>query len=221
MFLTMSLLLICCSDNDSNLDTVIFKDLVLENGEIIKMSFDDNGSALFETAHMEKLYSEFVSLNPKHGIYISDTRKHPIIVSSIEKAIEFDQIDNPISNLKANSRATASFYDDRNFRDRRLTVTTTTCIEDDDLRNTYSTVPRKRGFNDKTSSVQVTGVGRLIMYDDRNFEDRFVMFSFNGFFPIRDFTWFTNPETNRLDSFNDKMSSYVLMCQPNFGMRCR
>jgi hypothetical protein len=123
-----------------------------------------------------------------------------------------------------------TFYDDDNFRDRYLRIVKPFNHYDSDLKNTYSTSPRKKGFNDKTSSLIAKAPSnkrlRIRLYDDKNYQDTQIILTldYNTSLYVTYFgiTYYlnNNPGTtsNYIDNFgqyyiprfNDKLSSFKL-----------
>ncbi len=153
-----------------------------------------------------------------YDAFYNQTAHILIEFSSNTKIVLSENNDDNPHDVEVETRCGGSnitFYDDTYFRDRELSVDLssctnlpplTWCITDENLKETFSTNPVKKGFNDKCSSFIVENRCfdswvQLTMYEDTNFEGRSITYDIRP--RVRFFE-----ENLHLTGFNDKMSSY-------------
>lgn len=167
---------------------------------------------------MENFHLEY----PKSVVYIDMTTNKKAITIAVDdrsnllppKIVEDNSQEE--ARERNSCRYEVTFFDDTNFSDRFLRIKSSSIFfADSDLKNTYSTSPRKRGFNDKTSSIKITPpccscfntssepvTLVLELFDDKNFKDRRIV------------AHILNPtEVPTLPNFNDKLSSFKIKLQ--------
>ena len=158
--------------------TVNFESL----GEIeVKAVKNEKGQVVYDYGSRQKEVDEFFASNPDHVMLIdcNEEGKTNVSVIKSEKSKLFpksetsNKPDGPIN--KSSSYYTVTFYDDDTFSDRYLRVHKNYDHYDSDLKDTYSTYPVKKGFNDKTSSLKIKSPMnqslRVTLYDDKNYQD--------------------------------------------------
>jgi hypothetical protein len=216
--------------------TVNFESL----GEIeVKTVQNEEGQVFYDYGSKQKEVDEFFESNPDHVTLINHDENGNTDVTIIkgEESRLFPKEEDPEKVEGSANRSgyeyTVTFYDDNNFQDRYLRINKSYSSHyDSDLKNTYSTNPWKKGFNDKTSSLRIESPLykslRVRMYDDKNYQDTKIILtvSANKVFTIPYLgikNTYSNPfqnviMTNYVDSFgsyyvpkfNDKMSSFKI-----------
>lgn len=203
----------------------------------VNVAKDENGKVRKDYGLRQKEVEDFFTNNPGHITLIDYKANGTYEVNIIKdqnsplypKETELTEKGGGAVAAKS-SNYEVTLYDDDSFRDRYLRIVKSYNHYDSDLKNTYSTSPRKKGFNDKMSSLIAKAPSnkrlRIRLYDDKNYQDTQIILTLDANTSLY-VTYFgivyylnNNPGTtsNYVDfigqyyipRFNDKLSSFKL-----------
>ncbi|MFK7785676.1 MAG: hypothetical protein AB8B56_11200 [Crocinitomicaceae bacterium] len=150
---------------------------------LVKTVQNEKGQVSYDYGAKENDVNAFFESNPDYVTLINydENEKAEVTIITSEESRLFPKeedgrkLDESIHN-RSGFEYTVTFYDDNNFSDRYLRINKSYSSHyDSDLKDTYSTNPWKKGFNDKTSSLRIESPEykslRVRLYDDKNYQD--------------------------------------------------
>ncbi len=218
----IALLLVCsCNDSAKDFEPVLLEEQVMHYegiGDVtVKLFQDENGLEYRDFGEFKNEVEAFLAENLSTVTIVrEDENGFDITVLTSQDSplypndVEYTESQGTNTIGKRFDDWSVTLYDDNFYQDRYLTRSRSfgQSYSDSDLKNSYSTNPFKKGFNDKTTSLKGTLSDfnsnkqlKVTLYDDKNFQDTQKIFYSNIVGNI------SHPHLGIL-GFNDKCSSY-------------